>query len=146
MNTEKRTAAYWLLAAFFAAYVLFLYGPMLVIVVLSFQGPEGGLTFPMRGLSLHWFHKLAEGLGVVDIVAALYRSLGLGLTVMAFTVVFSVLAGLAFRKKLSGGNILFFTVVASLIMPSIIVSLGIGLEFRLLDGGIKKAMEAFGME
>lgn len=146
MNTEKRTAAYWLLAAFFAAYVLFLYGPMLVIVVLSFQGPEGGLTFPMRGLSLHWFHKLAEGLGVVDIGAALYRSLGLGLTVMAFTVVFSVLAGLAFRKKLSGANLLFFTVVASLIMPSIIVSLGIGLEFRLLDGGIKKAMEAFGME
>ncbi len=100
----------------------------------------------MRGLSLHWFHKLAEGLGVVDIGAALYRSLGLGLTVMAITVVFSVLAGLAFRKKLSGSNLLFFTVVASLIMPSIIVSLGIGLEFRLLDGGIKKAMEAFGME
>lgn len=146
MNTEKRTAAFWLLAAFFAAYVLFLYGPMLVIVVLSFQGPEGGLTFPMRGWSLHWFRKLAEGLGVVDIGAALYRSLGLGLTAMAFTVVFSVLAGLAFRKKLSGANILFFTVVASLIMPSIIVSLGIGLEFRLLDGGIKKAMEAFGME
>jgi putative spermidine/putrescine transport system permease protein len=57
-----------------------------------------------------------------------------------------VLAGLAFRKKLRGGHILFFTVVASLIMPSIIVSLGIGLEFRLLDGGIKKMLEAFGMD
>ncbi|HCX80117.1 MAG: ABC transporter permease [Curvibacter sp. RIFCSPHIGHO2_12_FULL_63_18] len=146
MQTKDRSAAFWLLALFFAAYVLFLYGPMLVIVVLSFQGPEGGLTFPMRGLSLHWFHKLAEGLGVVDIGAALYRSLGLGLTVMAFTIVFSVLAGLAFRKKLRGGHILFFTVVASLIMPSIIVSLGIGLEFRLLDGGIKKTLEALGMD
>jgi putative spermidine/putrescine transport system permease protein len=146
MNTKDRSATFWLLALFFAAYVLFLYGPMLVIVVLSFQGPEGGLTFPMRGLSLHWFYKLAEGLGVVDIGAALYRSLGLGLTVMAFTIVFSVLAGLAFRKKLRGGHILFFTVVASLIMPSIIVSLGIGLEFRLLDGGIKKMLEAFGMD
>jgi putative spermidine/putrescine transport system permease protein len=65
---------------------------------------------------------------------------------MAFTIAFSVLAGLAFRKKLSGGNALFYTVVASLIMPSIIVSLGIGLEFRLLDNGIKKALEVFGME
>jgi putative spermidine/putrescine transport system permease protein len=146
MNTKDRSATFWLLALFFAAYVLFLYGPMLVIVVLSFQGPEGGLTFPMRGLSLHWFYKLAEGLGVVDIGAALSRSLGLGLTVMAFTIVFSVLAGLAFRKKLRGGHLLFFTVVASLIMPSIIVSLGIGLEFRLLDGGIKKMLEAFGMD
>jgi len=126
--------------------VLFLYGPMLVIVILSFQGPEGGLTFPLRGLSTHWFHKLAEGLGTVDIASALQRSLGLGLVVMAFTVVFSVLAGLAFRKKLAGGNTLFFVVVASLIMPSIIVSLGIGLEFRLLDTGIKAALESMGME
>jgi putative spermidine/putrescine transport system permease protein len=143
---EKHAPGFWLLAIFFAAYVLFLYGPMLVIVVLSFQGPEGGLTFPMRGWSLHWFQKLAEGLGSVDIGAALWRSLGLGLTVMALTVVFSVLAGLAFRKKLTGGSVLFFVVVASLIMPSIIVSLGIGLEFRLFDTGIKKVLEAWGMQ
>lgn len=145
MNSDKRTAGFWFLAAFFALFVLFLYGPMFVIVVLSFQGPEGRLTFPLRGVSLHWFYKLAEGLGVVDIGAALRRSLGLGLAVMAFTVVLSVLAGLAFRKKLAGANTLFFVVVASLIMPSIIVSLGIGLEFRLLDTGIKKVLEVFGM-
>ena len=145
MISDKRTAGFWLLALFFALFVLFLYGPMLVIVVLSFQGPEGGLTFPLRGVSLHWFAKLAEGLGVVDIGAALRRSLGLGLAVMVFTVVFSVLAGLAFRKKLAGGNLLFLVVVASLIMPSIIVSLGVGLEFRLLDTGIKQAIEFLGM-
>ena len=146
MAAEKRSVAYWPLALFFAAFVLFLYGPMLVIVVLSFQGPEGGLTFPLRGVSLHWFYKLAEGLGVVDIGAALTRSLGLGLVVMVITVVFSVLAGLAFRKKLRGGNVLFFVVVASLIMPSIIVSLGIGLEFRLLDSGLKAVFGALGLE
>ncbi|MEY4756760.1 MAG: hypothetical protein RJA34_1658, partial [Pseudomonadota bacterium] len=144
--SQQRPAAFWLLAAFFAAFVLFMYGPMLVIVVLSFQGPEGGLTFPLRGLSLHWFYKLAEGLGVVDIGAALWRSLGLGLVVMALTVVFSVLAGLAFRKKLAGGNTLFFIVVASLIMPSIIVSLGIGLEFRLLDVGIKWLLQTLELQ
>jgi putative spermidine/putrescine transport system permease protein len=146
MSRDKRPASFWFLAAFFALFVLFMYGPMLVIVVLSFQGPDGGLTFPLRGVSMHWFYKLAEGLGVVDIGAALKRSLGLGLVVMVFTVVLSVLAGLAFRKKLAGGNTLFFIVVASLIMPSIIVSLGIGLEFRLLDTGIKKALELFGMQ
>lgn len=146
MNTAKRSLEFRLLAAFFAAYVLFLYGPMLVIVILSFQGPEGGLTFPLRGVSTHWFHKLAQGLGSVDIGAALKRSLTVGLIVMAFTVVLSVLAGLAFRKKLAGGNTLFFVVVASLIMPSIIVSLGIGLEFRLLDGVIKSAFTWLGWE
>jgi ABC-type spermidine/putrescine transport system permease subunit II len=117
----------------FAAFVLFLYGPVLTIVVLSFQGPEGGLTFPMRGWSLHWFGSW-KGLGVVDIGAALRRSLALGVVVMLLTVLLSVLAGLAFRKKLVGGDVLFYVTVASLIMPSIIVSLGIGLQFRLLDG------------
>lgn len=145
MNRDHRSGSFWLLSAFFVLFVIFMYGPMLVIVVLSFQGPEGGLTFPMRGLSLHWFYKLADGLGVVDIGAALKRSLGLGFAVMAFTVVLSVLAGLAFRKKLVGGNALFYVVVASLIMPSIIVSLGIGLEFRLLDTGVKKLLELLGM-
>ncbi len=143
---EARPASFWPLAIFFALFVLFMYGPMFVIFILSFQGPEGGLTFPMRGVSLHWFAKLAEGLGVVDIGAALWRSLGLGVAVMLCTVVLSVLAGLAFRKRLAGGNTLFFIVVASLIMPSIIVSLGIGLEFRLIDNGIKATLEWLGME
>ena len=133
---------FWPLATVFALFVLFLYGPMITIFVLSFQGPEGGLTFPLRGVSLHWFYKLAEGLGTVDIGAAFRRSLLLGGVVMAFTVLLSVLAGLAFRKKLRGGDALFFITVASLIMPSIIVSLGIGLQFRLIDTGIKAALAA----
>lgn len=145
MGRHRRPPGFWMLALVFALFVLFMYGPMLVILILSFQGPEGGLTFPLRGLSLHWFSKLAQGLGVVDIGAALTRSLVLGLAVTAFTVVFSVLAGLAFRKRLAGGNALFFVVVSSLIMPSIIVSLGIGLEFRLLDTAIKKGLEWAGM-
>ncbi|MDQ7745034.1 ABC transporter permease [Hydrogenophaga pseudoflava] len=142
--SDARAAGFWPLAVVFALFVLFMYGPMAVIFVLSFQGPEGGLTFPMRGWSLHWFRQLAEGLGTVDIGAAFTRSLMLGAVVMAFTVVLSVLAGLAFRKKLRGGNTLFYVTVASLIMPSIIVSLGIGLQFRLLDGGLKWLLEAVG--
>ena len=142
--SDARAAGFWPLAAVFALFVLFMYGPMFVIFVLSFQGPEGGLTFPLRGTSLHWFRQLADGLGTVDIGAAFTRSLMLGAVVMAFTVVLSVLAGLAFRKQLRGGNALFYVTVASLIMPSIIVSLGIGLQFRLLDGALKWLLEAVG--
>jgi putative spermidine/putrescine transport system permease protein len=144
--SESRAPGFWPLAFVFALFVLFMYGPMLTIFVLSFQGPEGGLTFPLRGLSLHWFHKLAEGLGTVDIGAAFRRSLALGAVAMALTVVLSVLAGLAFRKRLRGGNALFYVTVASLIMPSIIVSLGIGLQFRLIDGAMKSALTAMGAD
>lgn len=141
---EGRRKGFWPLAIVFGLFVLFLYGPVITIFVLSFQGPEGGLTFPMRGASLHWYHALWQGLGVVDIGAALRRSLGLGLVVMALTVLLALLAGLAFRKRLVGANLLFYVTVASLIMPSIIVSLGIGLQFRLLDGLIKGALELAG--
>ena len=139
---KRRPLSFWLLGAVFAAFVLFLYGPMFTIFVLSFQGPEGGLTFPMRGASLHWFRQLWEGIGVIDIGAALRRSLALGTVVMMLTVGLSLLAGLAYRKKLPGGTVLFYVVVASLIMPSIIVSLGVGLMFRLLDTGLKTLLEA----
>jgi putative spermidine/putrescine transport system permease protein len=113
--------------------VLFLYGPTLTILVLSFQGPEGGLTFPMNGVSLHWFRKLFAGGGIVDIGAAFGRSLRLGLLAMAITVVMSVAAGMAFRRRLPGGAVLLYTAIASLIVPSIVTSLGIALQVRLID-------------
>jgi putative spermidine/putrescine transport system permease protein len=141
---EKRPASFYWLAALFTLFVLFLYGPMITILILSFQGPEGGLTFPMNGVSLHWFGKLWEGLGVVDIWAAFRRSLRLGFVVMVLTVVLSLLAGLAYRKRFAGSNVLFYVVIASLIVPSIVVSLGIGLEFRLFDDAIKALAEHFG--
>lgn len=144
MAADKRRKGFWPLAFVFGLFVLFLYGPVITIFVLSFQGPEGGLTFPMRGWSMHWYGELWKGLGVVDIGAALRRSLALGLVVMLLTVLLSLGAGLAFRKKLVGGDVLFYVTVASLIMPSIIVSLGIGLQFRLLDGAIKWLLEAMG--
>jgi putative spermidine/putrescine transport system permease protein len=130
---DKRSRSFYVLAAFFIAYVLFLYGPMFAIYILSFQGPDGGLTFPMNGVSLTWFGKVFSGSGIVDIGAAFKRSLKLGLVVMVLTVVLSVAAGLAFRRSFRGATILFYTAIASLIMPSIITSLGIALEFRLLD-------------
>jgi putative spermidine/putrescine transport system permease protein len=143
-RSEPRKKGFWPLAIVFALFVLFLYGPVLTIFVLSFQGADGGLTFPMRGLSLHWYQRLWQGLGVVDIGAALRRSFALGAAVMVLTVLLSLSAGLAFRKKLVGANLLFYVTVASLIMPSIIVSLGIGLQFRLIDAGVKALLEAIG--
>jgi putative spermidine/putrescine transport system permease protein len=145
-RAEPHKKGFWPLAIVFALFVLFLYGPVITIFVLSFQGPQGGLTFPMRGLSLHWYQRLWSGLGVVDIGAALRRSLALGIVVMLMTVLLSLGAGLAFRKKLVGGNVLFYVTVASLIMPSIIVSLGIGLQFRLIDAALKALLGAVGAD
>ena len=134
---EERSPAFYALAAFFGLFVLFLYGPTIVIFILSFQGPTGGLTFPMNSVSLHWFEKLWAGGGIVDISGAFKRSLALGVVVMVLTMLLSLLAGLAFRKRFVGANLLFYVTIASLIVPSIVTSLGIALEFRLIDDLIK---------
>src|SRR5258708_33795470 len=95
---EGRSLSFYVLAAFFTAYVLFLYGPMFAIYILSFQGPDGGLPFPMNGVSLVWFSKVFSGTGIVDIGSAFGRSLTLGLAVIVLTVLFSVSAALASRE------------------------------------------------
>ena len=126
---EKRPVSFYVLAAFFGLFLLFLYGPTITIAILSFQGPQGGLTFPMNGVSTHWFADLFEQQAVGDIWGAFGRSFLLGLMVMVTTVVFSVMGGLAFRKRFPGSTILFYLVITSLIIPSILVSLGVGLIF-----------------
>ena len=124
-----RPRTFWPLAAFFALFVAFLYGPTLVIAILSFQGPRGGLTFPLNGVSLHWFAELYEQQAVGDIWGSFRRSFALGLIVMVVTVVVSVMAGLAFRRRFRGSGALFYLAIASLVIPSILVSLGVGILF-----------------
>lgn len=147
MRGLRHKGEFYALATLFALFVLFLYGPMITIVLLSFQGASGGLTFPMNGVSTYWFAKLwNDGLPNVDIWSAFVRSLGLGAIVMVLTVVLSLAAGFAYRKRFRGADVLFYVVIASLIMPSIVVSLGIGLQFRILDDGIKKWTARLGLD
>ena len=124
---EPRPRSFYLLAAFFALFLIFLYGPTITIAILSFQGPQGGLTFPMRGVSLHWFRDLFEEQAVGDIWGSFRRSFVLGLMVMVTTVIVSVMGGLAFRKRFAGSGVIFYLIITSLVIPSILVSLGVGL-------------------
>ena len=130
MHQEKRGLEFYVLSAFFLLFVLFLYGPLSAILILSFQGPDGGLTFPLNGVSLHWFANLFERQAVGDFGGSFTRSFVLGLMVMAVTVTVSLLAGLAFRQKFRGATALFYLSVASLVVPSIVISLGIGVVFQ----------------
>ncbi|MCT7373705.1 ABC transporter permease [Chelativorans salis] len=144
MDHEKRTGGFYLLAAFFILFVLFLYGPLSAVLILSFQGPSGGLTFPLNGMSLHWFANLFEQQAVGDFGGSFRRSFILGLMVMSVTVFVSLLAGLAFRRRFFGSTALFYVAVASLVVPSIIISLGIGVMFQQIGFRPSWYTSAFG--
>ncbi len=129
---DTRPWTYYVLALIAGLFLLFLYGPMLVIYILSFQGETGGVTFPMTGWSLHWFHALFAQEQIGDVPEAFQRSFLLAAVVAVLTVVFSVSAGLGFRRRFPGSAFLFYLAIASLIMPGLLVSFGIALGFQLI--------------
>ena len=143
---EPRPRSFYILSAFFALFILFLYGPTITIGILSFQGEGGGLTFPMRGVSLYWFYDLFEQQAVGDIWGSFRRSFVLGLMVMVVTVVVSVMGGLAFRRKFPGSNILFYLIITSLVIPSILISLGVGLLFSQSGLNVHWSTSGFGAQ
>ncbi|WP_374641228.1 ABC transporter permease [Tabrizicola sp.] len=131
-TTSRRGLAFYLLAGFFGLFVVFLYGPMLMIFILSFQGPGGGLTFPMRGVSTHWFVDLWSSSRYGDLGGAFRRSLALGGLSLVITAVVCLFAGLAFRRRFWGAGPIFYLSIVSLVVPGILLGLGISQLFQLL--------------
>jgi len=143
-TSTRRGPAFYLLALFFALFVAFLYGPMLIIFLLSFQGPSGGLTFPMRGVSTHWFGDLWSSSRYGDLGGAFSRSVMLGILSMLITAVCCLFAGLAFRRKFWGAGPLFYLSIVSLVIPGILLGLGISQLFQLLGFQLHWWLSALG--
>ncbi|MGB3496261.1 MAG: ABC transporter permease [Elainellaceae cyanobacterium] len=129
---QKRSPTFVLLAIFFSLFVLFLYGPMITIFILSLQGPDGALTFPVRSFGFYWLGQVFQEQRVGNFVEPFFRSLLLGFSVAALSILVSVPAAMAFRKRFRGSTIIFYLTIASLIVPSVLVSLGIGIAFQVL--------------
>jgi putative spermidine/putrescine transport system permease protein len=121
------------LSIYYAMFLVFIYGPMFAMFVLSFQGPRGGVTFPMRGISLHWWQALLQPSIVGDLRSALARSLILAIIVMVITAVFSTMLAMAFRKRFAGSGVLFYAIMAGLMVPGILLSLGLASLLRQLS-------------
>jgi putative spermidine/putrescine transport system permease protein len=131
--TRQRKRQAWVktgYSLYYVIFLLFIYGPMIAMFVLSFQGRRGGTNFPMRGFSFYWWGKLIEPSTVGDLQGAMGRSLILALMVMVITALFSTMLAMAFRKNFRGSSILFYTVMAGLMVPGILLSLGLATLLR----------------
>jgi putative spermidine/putrescine transport system permease protein len=128
----KRPWTFYVLATLFTAFVIFLYAPMIAVYILSFQGPTGGLVFPLQGVSLTWFAALFGQARTGDVGGAFSRSLPLAIIVLVLTVLISVTAGFAFRRRFLGAGFAFYVAVASLIVPGLVLSIGILVTLKFL--------------
>ena len=126
---EGHSRGYYIRTGIFFAFLAFLYVPIIVIGILSFQGPSGSLMFPIREASFIWFFEVFDPKYPGDFRMPFARSIMLALIVMVITTLVSFLAGLAFRRGFKGASLVFYLVVISLIAPPFLISFGLGIGF-----------------
>ena len=120
------------LSLYFMLVLLFLYGPIIVMAALSFQGPEGGMTFPMRGVSLYWWGRLF-GERAAELGPAIVRTLVVAIETGLIAAAFSLVIAFAYRRRLPGSKALFPAVLLALMTPGILLGLGVSLWWRILN-------------
>ena len=104
------------LGVYIALFLTFLYAPLMVLAILSFQiGPEGGPQFPIIEWSTYWYQHLfgltpPSRIAPLPIKEALFRSLALAIMTMIVSTVLGVSAAQAFRKRFRGQNFVFYLV------------------------------------
>ncbi len=123
----------WPLLAFTVLFLIFLYAPLGVLGVLSFQsGPEGGPQFPIVHWSTYWYRHLfglvpPSRVAPLPIGPALVRSLTLAFMTMVTSTVLGVMSAQAFRRRFRFSGAIFYLIVLGMIVPGVFVGLGIAL-------------------
>lgn len=121
------------LAVYTGLFLLFLYGPMAVLAVLSFQtGPEGGPQFPIVEWSTYWYRDLfgenpPSRIAPLPIEGGLIRSLALAFVTTVVSTVLGVLSAQAFRRAFKGSGVVFYLIVLGMMVPGVLVGLGTAL-------------------
>jgi len=122
-----------ILAVYVAAFILFLYGPFVVLAIISFQsGPDGGPQFPIIEWSTYWYRQVfglvpPSRVAPLPFGAALIRSLVLAFMTMVTSTVLGVMTAQAFRRHFRGSGLVFYLVVLGMMVPGVLTGLGISL-------------------
>lgn len=129
MDLASSRAGLWILRAFFVVLVVFLYVPLLVLVVFSFN--KGDITFPLEGFTVSWYQRAAEN---PTLLAALQRSAIVATVTSLLAVALGVLASYALVRRMFRGKAAFSALVFSpLVIPYLVFGISLLVLFKLFD-------------
>ena len=115
----------WLLGI--AAILGFLYLPIAVLIAYSFNDSRS-LTWPMSGLTLDWYHKLAEN---DQLIQAFYNSIYVAVCATALTLLIGVPAAIALdRFDFPGKGLFRKLILLPIALPGIITGISMLILFR----------------
>jgi spermidine/putrescine transport system permease protein len=124
-NTGPTRARHGPLGLFALAVYLFLYAPILVLVVFSFN--KGRLTAVWEGATLHWYWKLLDN---PQVLTSLRNSLVVGFAATAACVVLGTAAALAFhRHRFARQGALDALITLPIVVPEIVLASSLVLLF-----------------
>ena len=117
------------LALFAALVVIFLYLPLVVVVIYSFSAPEIA-SWPIESYTLDWYRELSQD---KEIRASLRLSAIVGVVASSVAVVLGTLAALAIdRYEFPGKAALRYAVVLPITLPGIVTGVAMLSFFSLL--------------
>jgi putative spermidine/putrescine transport system permease protein len=122
----------WLLGAIVIAFLAYQWLPLLTLGLLSFSGPTGGTTFPMNGVSLHWYQELWRPSAASDFKPPMLRSFALALACSATTAAMALAAAQAVRGRFRGNGLFFYLLLLGIMAPGLLVGFGTAIVARLL--------------
>ncbi len=122
-------ARWWAVRAVAIAVYLFLFAPVAVVMLLAFNSSQFG-GFPIEGVSLRWFARLAEN---EAILRAFHTSVILGLSTAAIATTLGVLAALALvRYRFRGKDAVTTLLISPVLVPETVLAVGLLLFIRWL--------------
>jgi putative spermidine/putrescine transport system permease protein len=127
----RRDWAKWGLAVYFVLFLIFLYAPMVLMAILSFQGYYGGVTFPFKGpAGFTWWQSIYQDqvgnifTNAAPIRAAAERSFWVSLAAGAIVALFAFCLSMAFRRRFRGDGVAFYVILLALMTPGFLLGLG----------------------
>ena len=107
---------------------LFLYAPVITVIVLSFNDSRV-VGLPFRGFTSEWFIIVFTR---PELVAALGNSLLLGVVSATIGTALATLLALAFRRPFPGNNVIFYLIIAPIVLPGVVSGVILFVFFGLL--------------
>ena len=118
-----------LLKAFFVLVVVFLYAPIAILIVFSFNNSDIP-AFPLSGFTLHWYHQFLTN---PDLIGALETSAIVAALSSVCAVLLGVLASIVLvRRRFAGKAAVSALLLSPLVIPYVVFGVSLLLLFDRL--------------
>jgi spermidine/putrescine transport system permease protein len=129
MDVALSTNGRRIMRLFFALVLVFLYAPIAILLVFSFNRASVP-TFPLSGFTLHWYHEFLTN---SELQAALETSAEIAAISSVIAVVLGILASMGIsRSRFHGRGLVTAVLLIPLVIPLVVLGISLLLLFHVL--------------